>query len=103
MATTHQVTMAEIAERLVSTISTELSVQGVWIEPVGDRLDFWVITDDIDSDTELRIYRHHADLYNWFPELLMHFHVIFSEMFEPGTRLIERVVPRSARRVYARA
>jgi hypothetical protein len=93
-----QINARSIAEQIAGQVRNERDVREVWLHEASDFLDLWIITGQIDDETELRLYDLTGDVLGNVPTGRLRLHVLHPGMFADGTDL-RALVTRAAKRI----
>jgi len=72
----------ELAAALAEMVRHEPSVLRMWVSSHGGVTSLWLLTEDMESKDELRLYGLTADLQDRFPGALFHFHLLSPQYYE---------------------
>ena len=87
----------ELAAAFAELIGHEPSVLRVWMSSHRGVVGFWLLTPEIESDEERRLYRFSGDLQDRFPEALFHLHLLNPRYYESFD--LDVLVPRGAEEI----
>lgn len=97
MAVQDQVAALDMAGCLAEAIRDEPAAKRLWVSTHRDRVELSILTEPIDSDTELRLYRAGLVLHDRFPDAYFLIDVINPDHF---ARLdLEMLLPQGAREI----
>jgi hypothetical protein len=74
----------KLTRHFAAALKAEPAVRGLWVRPVRDYVEFWLLTEPIDADAERRLYAAGTDLYERFPDANVRVRILNPRLFEPG-------------------
>jgi hypothetical protein len=91
----------DLASALAEMVRDDPSVLRMWVSSHRGVASFWLLTPDIESKEERRLYRLTGDLQDRFPTALFNFHLLVPHYYEWFD--LDMLLPQGAEELVLRA